>query len=81
MNELKWNTKKNWINNINIILEMLEDENIPKSEYNYLFTVFNIKIGINNRINYNSLKSYKTTYVGAIKEFYDALCNVLVMNF
>lgn len=80
MKELQWNTKKNWINNINIILEMLEDENISKNEYNYLFSVFNVKIGKNNRVNYNSLKSYKITYVGAIKEFYDALCNVLVMN-
>ena len=81
MNELKWNTKKNWINNINIILEMLESENVPKNEYNYLFSVFGVKIGKNNRVNYNSLKSYKITYVGAIKEFYDALCNVLVMKF
>ena len=81
MKELNWNTKKNWINNINIILEMLENENISKNEYNYLFSVFNIKIGKNNRVNYNSLKSYKITYVGAIKEFYDALCNVLDMNF
>lgn len=81
MKELQWNTKKNWINNINIILEMLESENISKNEYNYLFSVFGVKIGKNNRVNYNSLKSYKITYVGAIKEFYDALCNVLVMNF
>ena len=80
MNNLLWNTKKNWIKNINIILEMLEKDNVSKEEYHYLFSVFNVKINRNNRVNYNSLKNYKVTQIGAIKEFYEALCNVLVMN-